>query len=410
MAHRDLLRPATAICALVSASCASVVDAPTEGPLALRVDFVGTVDGLDAAAPRPFSSGSVDLDVRVTVLGRDGEEDDGWDGTVQLRTTVGALRSSPNLVIEDGVGQAQIEVGLAFGAMRIWATHEGTLSEPGSYATGVSPAIHFERPTLAQVQDGGGVGPSPLENTYVDIKGSFDPFDPRDLVVTAITNDGFYVSDQSDPVGSWNNLFVFSFSRPDGLALGDRLGALSGVVDEFLGFTELGFPTWTVDANDVEVAAPATLDPSILCDDDAMEMWESAVVKIVDVRTAFSGLGDCEDYNTYGQWPAEVAGTCDGSPATINVVNVNTVPSFTFPECADYDEPAVRELRYLVGTIRHVEAADPPWVLLVRDCLDFPEENRPADCAALLRRPRSGPSLAPERFFRAIPTCEGVPW
>lgn len=399
-----------ALLCLTLVSCQHSLDGPRSGPLALRVELVDPPAGIDPSRPEPFSTESVGLRIRVSAVGRDGEVDDAWAGTVQLRPTVGTLRSSPNLGLEGGTAEVEVDVALGMGALRIWATHEGTLAEPGSFATGVSEPIWFARPTVAQVQDGGGVGPSPLENTYVDILGAADTVNPRDLVVTAVTNDGFYVTDQSDPDGSWNSLFVFSFSRPDDLAVGDRLAALSGVVDEFLGFTELGFPTWTVAERAVEVRPPATLDAAVICDDDAMEQWESAVVRLDEVVSDFSGLGDCEDYNTYGQWPARFAGECDGDPATINVVNLNTVPSFTFPECADFGEPPEVSLRYLIGTIRHVEAADPPWVLLVRDCRDFPEENRPADCAELLRRPRSGPSLAPQRFHRAVPTCDGVPW
>ena len=104
-----------------------------------------------------------------------------------------------------------------------------------------------------------------------------------------------------------------------------------------------------------------------------------------------------------------MAACCGGGEALITVVNINTVPSFAFPECEDNLPPPAVELDYLVGILRHVAPADPPWVIDVRSCLDFPEELRPDDCAQLLERPLSGPKKAPQKYFRDLETCEAHP-
>ena len=380
---------------------------PPPGPLALRVTLTGDPGGLDPLAPLPFSSTALDLPVRVEAIGRDRDLMD-WDGRVSLRATSGVLRSAPQMDLVGGVAEGSVSVALAFSELRVWVTVEGRIDEPSSYATGVSEPLWIDLPTLRQVQES--PAESPLLGRFVSIKAAADPDDPRDLVVTGITNDGFYVADLSETAGEFGALFVFSFSRPNGIEVGDRLSHLSGNVDEFLGFTELGFPTWTILDRDVPVPPAPVLSPSIVCDDAIMEGWESAIVKVENLVSDFEGLGDCSDYNTYGQWPALLAGECDGEPARINVVNVNTVPSFGFPECENFLSPAPRELSWLIGAIRHTEAADPPWILVVRDCMDFPPEDRPADCPTLLERPRSGPDRSSHYLFREIPSCSGVPW
>lgn len=85
------------------------------------------------------------------------------------------------------------------------------------------------------------------------------------LVVTAITNAGFYVTDLSahyadlegdkshrlrmEPytraLSHFGHLFVYNFSYPDDLALGDCLKTITGTVQEFSGNTQVTFPSWT---------------------------------------------------------------------------------------------------------------------------------------------------------------------
>ena len=395
----------------------------------LSADLVAGDPGTSADDPLPFSAAGHGFNLNVTAMGYDRAPMVDFDGCLQLHLTSGILEDvtevgsgndcgQGSISVSGGVGSATVLVSRAYDQLRIWVSDEGTASEPGSYASGSTDALFTQLPTVAQVQASDSTVESPLQHSYVHFLG-YDPALPepnrRDLVVTTITNDGFYITDQSDPPGSFNSLFVFSFSRPDDLLVGDRLSKLAGIVNEFLGFTELQFPTWTVESSGNTVPEPSVLDPSMVCIGTQMEAWESSVVRIENVLTDVTRASDCVDYNEYGQWPALLPGECEGNDARINVVNVNTVPSWKFPECEASSECLqpnrpqwcfeTRPLDYLIGVLRHTRYASPPWILEVRDCLDFPIEHRPGDCAQLLMRPPSGPRHAPFYQRREAPIC-----
>jgi len=395
--------------------CPTATPAPDRsGPLSFQVTFVNDPGGSDAASPLPFDTDGTTHRIAVEAIGYDRQVMTDFTANVALKVTPAQLLSAPFVLVENGRAEADITFSRGLGQVRVWASDEGTDETPGSYATGVSPVVHYELPTVREVQETTATTTSPMEKMYVHMRG-WDPEheDSRDLRVTAVTNDGFYVTDLSDPPGSYNSLFAFSFSRPDGIELGMRLERLSGKIEEFLGFTELAFPDWVVaEAN--EVPEIEILDPTIVCNSPAMEAWESSVVTVIGLESDFGGIGDCEDYNEYGQWPAKLLDPkmldpvqCSGSDARINVVNINTVPSYTFDECADFGRPDDRFISSLTGILRHNEFASPSWILEVRDCMDFPPELRPADCEAQLRLPLSGPRKAPQFLYRDIPECEG---
>ena len=399
-------------------------------PLSFEVS-VDLVDGpgTTAEAPLPFSAVGLSFAVTAQAVGYDHQPSTTFDGCLTVHLTSGILESlSPapgssscptdTVPVSSGVGSATVVISRAYDQLRIWLSDEGTAAEPGSFATGSTQAIHTQLPTVAQVQQSDSTIESPMQHSYVPFLG-WNPALPeaerRQLIVTTITNDGMYITDMSDPPGSFNSMFVFSFSRPEGVQVGDRLSKLAGIVSEFLGFTELQFPTWTVESSGNSVPEPTVLDPSMVCIGTQMEAWESSVVRVDNLLTDVAYPSDCLDYNEYGQWPAVLDGDCEGSEARINVVNINTVPSWKFPECEDNSECLSagspqwcfepRPLEYLVGVLRHTRYASPAWILEVRDCLDFPPDERPEDCAQFLMRPPSGPRHAPFYQRREVPEC-----
>ena len=384
------------------------------GPLTFTVTFVDDPGGADLEAPLPFDVDGTELRVSIEAIGYDREVMEDFTATIALKATPAQLLSAPFVLVENGRANATVTIARGFGAVRLWASDEGTDESPGSFATGVSRAIHYDLPTVREAQETTATTTSPMQDSYIHIRGwDAEHPDPRDLRVTAVTNDGFYVTDLSDPSGSYNSLFAFSFSRPDGIEEGMRLERLSGIIEEFLGFTELAFPDWEV-AEALEVPPIEILDPSIVCDSPAMEAWESSIVTVEHIVSDFGGQ-DCLDYEQYGQWPAEFVDKktlepleCGGGSARINVVNINTVPGYTF-DCDGLGRPDDRYLRYLTGILRHNEFASPSWILEVRDCMDFPPEERPVDCVDQLRLPLTGPRKAPQPHYRDIPTCEGHP-
>lgn len=403
-----------AIAALVSTGCVIVHEMDESQPLTVQVTFEQEPEGLNLAAPAPFSNDPIAYHLRVALLGHDRSPVSDFDGLLAVTATPGELRSPASIQLSGGVWSGTVEVARAYDELRIWFADEGTADSLGSFATGVTAPIHIDLPTVTDIQTSDSTTESHFEHEYVPIK-SWDGTDTaRSLVVTTVSNDGFYVTDRTDVPGTYNSLFVFSFSRPDGIEVGDRLSELSGIVSEFLGYTELGFPTWAVADRNNAVDEPYEIDPTIVCDDPEMEKWEASVIRLDGLRSDFASGSDCEDYSEHAQWPALIEGvTCNGAPARISVVNENTVPSFNFPPCSLAEPPTGahdREVGYLIGVLRHLQFADPPWIIDVRSCLDFPPELRPADCEQLLMRPPSGPRIAPAKYYRDLVTCEGVPY
>jgi len=392
---------------LLVVACAPTVE-PFEaiGPLYFDLAFTSAPDGLDRDAPSAFDDEARAFNLSLQAIGYD-RQPMAWDGTVTVHATPGLLDSAETVAITGGEGQLTVRVALAFGELRIWVSDE----DGASFASGVAPPVFITDPTVAQVQRPlGSDDESPLTHQFVSIRG-YAGAAPRELIVTTVTNDGFYVTDRSDPAGSYNSLFIFTFSRPDGgIEVGSRLSALAGIVSEFIGYTELQFPTYDIESQGNNPGEPILLPPEIVCDDDVMEGYEASVVRIEGVTSDFQRASDCDNYAEFAQWPATIEGECGEAPARVSVVNANTVPSFDFPECEADELPVIRHLDYLIGVLRHTAPAVPPWIVEARSCLDFPPEHRPDDCAELLARPTSGPRIAPAKYYRDVESCDGVPY
>ena len=391
------------------------------GPLYFEVEFIDEPEGLYPTDPVLFSTHPVSYRIRIRAIGYDRQPMPDWSGTVSVKAAPGQLRSPETIVVEAGEVETTVQVALAFDDLRIWISDEGDGAQEGSFASGVAPLVRVMKPTVADVQRTVGAGDeSPLTRRHVPVRSFDDEYDPRRLIVTTVVNDGFYVTDFDDPAGSFNSLFVFSFSRPEGLNVGDQLGKLSGIISEFIGFTEMQFPAWRVESGGhAEGDSVFPLDPTIVCNDFEMEAWEASPVELVELIPDFRYASDCSDYFDYGQWPALIVGTqCGGSDARVSVVNVNTVPSYSFAdECnnqvlVNANHPDIDDYRFewLRGVVRHTAPADPPWIIDVRDCMDFPPSQRPDDCGQLLNRPMSGPRKAPDKHYRDVLTCTGVPY
>lgn len=160
--------------------------------------------------------------------------------------------------------------------------------ERRTYASGLSPIIYVEEPTVAKVQrpDGFDNRTSPLIGQFLTIgKGpdsgltllqsceddSANDGQPAMMVVTGTDPGGFFVTDLTacrlkeqltDPItgqsmvrvpepsgylpGTFGSMFIYNYSFPEGLDPGDLLFTLSGAVQEFTSTTQLTFPSWTI--------------------------------------------------------------------------------------------------------------------------------------------------------------------
>lgn len=150
--------------------------------------------------------------------------------------------------------------------------------EGGTFAAGISPPIAYALPTLVDAQGEGSTTPYPFEGMQLNTDA------PQHVVVTRVASDGFYVTDLADQTTGYNHMFAFNFSTPPGMRVCDRVTYLAGTINEFFGFTELSFPSYTLDyvydEADCEVPEPALVTASTIFNAVAMEKLESGLVRI----------------------------------------------------------------------------------------------------------------------------------
>ncbi|MFA5624893.1 MAG: hypothetical protein WC966_07550 [Bradymonadales bacterium] len=109
-------------------------------------------------------------------------------------------------------------------------------------STAVSQAFYFEPLTIEMLQYNPVylAGPSPLLGQYANIEGR----EGHNIVVTNVVATGFYVTDLD--ATQYDSLFIFTFSQPARVEIGDRVCELQGGIAEFTGMTQLQFPSWGI--------------------------------------------------------------------------------------------------------------------------------------------------------------------
>ncbi len=288
-----------AVMIVVSGSCSGGTWEP--GPVdhfSVRIERIQVLDRTGAWVVRDIGSLAEDeiayatptkVDVTIQVV----PENRGFDGFVQIQMVPGnvlAVTSDnaevlrTNIRVRAGTPTlAQVELDGAYGASRVWVEdvgldpapltgaacddgldndgdgffdypqdpgcflrNDGTEQE-GTHAVGVSDPVHFLNPRLAHVNGCDLIPDLERQSVLVDI---------GELWVTAVTPNGFYVSDKSFMEGAcdeatgccdggrFSHIFAYNFNTPYNLRICDRLSFVSGIVGDFYGFTELNFPSW----------------------------------------------------------------------------------------------------------------------------------------------------------------------
>jgi hypothetical protein len=273
--------------------------------------------------PRPFVEPNQPMQVtlQVTALNAELAVQD-FTGEAQIDVRPGRLANvgprGQTVMLEHGKGQVTVQIVESYGVTRFWVEHCGTAKQPGTFATGVSEALWFAKPRIDQLNatmDGSTsalvpvvsnicaiiadpryttdtvtfnnlsseqwVGyshgkstnvPPPPVGEFLEIQGcskaefmanhcSHGP-----LVVTGIGSEGFYISDlHPDSVSrGFNHLYVFNFSYPDHLQVGDLLTWIKGTPAEFSGTTQLVSPEWRRYKTDQNMLPPPiTIDASL---------------------------------------------------------------------------------------------------------------------------------------------------
>jgi hypothetical protein len=153
----------------------------------------------------------------------------------------------------------------------------------GTFSQGSTQPIFYALPRIADLRgltcdasgancSGTGKTPYPREQLLIDT-GLHDKADGSqkfdfDMVVTRISSSGFFVQDTKDrrkgpdggPAG-FSGVFAFNFSAPPGMRVCDRLKTFTGTATEFFGFTQISYPTWTLEAWNPELRPCLVPDP-----------------------------------------------------------------------------------------------------------------------------------------------------
>ena len=337
--------------AVLGASCTASKEVDLGGPR-LDVDIL-RVNGAEPPAfdaPLEANTGKSNevWEVEISAIDDAGEPTE-FDGLVRVSVQPGAVvrvlredgaTNGRNLRLENGVARALVEVTAVYGEARLWVEDAGytpakpgttpkcangknddasddvlvdfpndpgcafaddDTEEGGSFAAAVSEGVHYQLPSVSDVQGSGSTTPYPFESIEVNTSGE------HELIVTRISKDGFYVTDLADQSSGYNHLFAFNFSTPRGMRVCDRVTYLAGTVSEFFGFTELNFPSYDViplfkgEEDKCKVPPAAVLDPATIDDPNAMEKLEAGLVRVEGYHVA-SNLGpELAENNVFAQ-------------------------------------------------------------------------------------------------------------
>lgn len=299
------VRPYCAL-ALALAGCGGAIPDQDQDDRAGGVASVVVTTGGNrgsAAAPLPFSSDGVPLQLQVEVRARDNRRVTSFNGWVALSMAPGQFRSvvGPdgtvlgNMVkLTAGVATGlEVTVARGYGESRIWAEEGGYVpvdprrtpapacangrdddgdgfvdypadlgcaaanddsERAGSYAVGTSEPLYFDLPNIVDVQGRSAI--TPLLGERVTLRGRVTPDAPpagdrrHRLVVTQTDNSGFFVTDiddrSCDGAPCYNSLYSFNFRSPDGMRPCDLLDTLTGSVAEFVSTTQLAQPGYQI--------------------------------------------------------------------------------------------------------------------------------------------------------------------
>jgi hypothetical protein len=291
---------------------------PTEEVAKIEPSFIIVeVEGEQGtiSEPLPFSSIPIERTITIQTLDRNADPYPfNGDLKIDIRTGRLAVDMDPWISVENGTWNSTeenepIRFEAAFGPSRIWVSDAGDKESSSdrvpSYATGVSELLYFHFPTIAEFNN--------IEDTETNhIVGEFTEVrvEDRDVVVTIVGPNGFWITDLNDGVGNYASMYIYTFQKPTRVFPGYRLTKLNGANQEYLGSTQLSFPSYETEETDFTVDVPE-LDKDTLCDEQKMEGFESAVVTAKNIKIPSTFTPNSEeyfDYLEYGQWPVDMDG------------------------------------------------------------------------------------------------------
>ncbi|MDP2311081.1 MAG: hypothetical protein Q8P18_33985 [Pseudomonadota bacterium] len=339
---------------LLLLACATPSPAARVEPSFIEVSLDGFSPGT-REAPLAFSTAAFDVPITVRTLDVTGAPYP-FEGDLKPKVRPGVLDSEPWISVSGGEWSGSVTIRNGFGPTRIWLTDEGDKDEDtereASWGAGVTEAIWFGSPTIGEFQSTDDPETNQLAGEFATVRVA-----DRQVVVTARSAAGFWVTDTADAPGAYNSVFIYTFSRPDdAYAVGARVTLLTGIDQEYLASTQLSFPTLATDGTTIAVPEAFELTS---CGDDEMEGLESARVRVSDgeiASTFAEGSEEYADFLTYGQWPLTF-GSC-----TVYIESGTTAPDF---------DPSARAGQVIPRVEGMVKQIFDKWVLVVVDAEDI---------------------------------------
>ncbi len=289
--------------------------------------------------------------------------------------------------ITDGLSNEEtIELSGVYGKAHLMVVDD-TGDEP-SYATGSSDEIYFRNPSISDIQNSTAEEPpfgSSMTGYRVNIRGQKNNIGR--MVITAVTNSGFYVTDLASQTTPPPSLFVYNFSRPYGVYRYQMICQLTGGIQEHLGDTQITFPDWisyddckTSDSllckicvdelKDYEkknIIEPYQLKTETTYDKILMESLESSLVEIKNatIMNMFESAYDRSTYTDYGQYKVRLNDVT--ASATFLVISRDNVSDF------DPAQYIGKSFSYVRGILTELNfgSKNSMWIINVRDKYDI---------------------------------------
>ena len=429
---------------------------PDLGPSTFKVAITGVNGGALPSEAMPLSAqvglGPNEWDFTIEAVSSTGAPVPSFNGFVHLSVQPGAVdgidatgASGRNLPLIAGKASGKVHLEAVYGPARLWVDDLGySLAPPGkipacsdgkdnngnglidypadpgcafadddsedggTYSTGVSPPVAYDLPKISDVRGAPLGTKTPYRANGVQIKTDA----PETVVVTRVTSNGFYATDvnPTEQMNGNNSVFAFYFATPPGMRVCDVLTSLSGTANDFFGFTEVSFPSWTLTPlikgmGTCQVPEPALLGPCntgdtcpiLVSNGPAMQKVESSLVRIegftiasnfgpqLAVNNAFKPNQSNCDFNGNGKidftdpQEAACATTCDADPTCSDWTSFSERNTYKASRgsamilvdtstVANFDPTANRGqvLTAATGTVRKFSGGTLNWTLEVR--------------------------------------------
>lgn len=266
----------TALALVAGVACTEIPYEDTRPPLRTFAVQVSPSSPLGTReSPLPFPSAEpARVELTLEALDEQGALLADFNGAARITVVPGEVDATQRRVrFVDGRATTTAEFRFSYGETRIWVEDSGEdlatdcangldddldgvsdaadpdcqqpegrlASARATLAVGLSPSMFFAEPRIHDVQSSPRcTTDSPLGGQNVTI----DQGQSARLVVTGTTQSGLYVTDLSGPASGYNAVFLFTFSNPGGVKPGDRLCSIAGNVAEFIGNSQLNFPSF----------------------------------------------------------------------------------------------------------------------------------------------------------------------